>query len=219
MTDFPISPYAPPPADALITLYEDDAIIIADKPSGLLSVPGRGPEKAFCATSILTERHGEVFTVHRLDMDTSGIMVFTRTKPAQSALSRAFQERKVKKSYLAVVEGKPSPSSGTIDLPIAAYSLQRPLRHIDPDGRPAITHFETLHSRANTSLLELAPETGRSHQLRLHLKSLGHPILGDRFYGTADSAKRLMLHASTLIFQHPESEQQMHYTAPKPECF
>ena len=214
-----MSPYAPPSADALITLHEDEAIIIADKPSGLLSVPGRAPEKAFCAVSILSERHGEILTVHRLDMDTSGVMVFARTKSAQSSLSRAFQERKVAKSYLAMVEGQPNPASGTIDLPIASYSLQRPLRHIAADGRPAITHFETLKHSAGTSLIKLTPKTGRSHQLRLHMQALGHPILGDRFYGTSENAKRLMLHAFSLEFRHPESGQYVHYTAPKPDCF
>lgn len=219
MTPFPMSPYAPPDADALVTLYEDEAVIIADKPAGLLSVPGRAPEKAFCAVSILSERHGAVLTVHRLDMDTSGIMVFARTKAAQSSLSRAFQERKVTKAYLAMVEGRPNPASGTIDLPIAAHSLQRPLRHITEDGRPAITHFETLKSTSNKSLIQLTPETGRSHQLRLHLKALGHPILGDRFYGDGKSAKRLMLHAFRLGFPHPETGQPVRFTAPEPDCF
>ncbi|MEM7493990.1 MAG: pseudouridine synthase, partial [Pseudomonadota bacterium] len=139
-----LNPYHPPAADKLETIFVDEDIIIASKPGGLLSVPGRGPEKSVCAVSILSERHGEVLTIHRLDMDTSGIMVFARQKPAQSRLSRAFQDRRVQKTYLAIVHGQPQPPAGLIDLPIAALSKQRPLRHIDENGREAITAYETL---------------------------------------------------------------------------
>lgn len=193
--------------------------MLANKPSGLLSVPGRGPEKACCAVSILSDRLGEAFTVHRLDMDTSGIMAFARTKLAQSRLSRAFQERKTQKSYLAIVEGQPQPAAGQIDFPIAAYSKQRPLRHIEEGGQEALTKYETVQSDGANSLLKLTPITGRSHQLRLHLKAIGHPIRGDRFYGNTETASRLMLHAETLGFPHPITREKEIYIAPTPDYF
>ncbi|MEM1037227.1 MAG: RluA family pseudouridine synthase [Pseudomonadota bacterium] len=219
ITSLPLSPYRPPLADTLETLHIDDHIVLANKPSGLLSVPGRGPEKAFCAVSILSERHGEVLTVHRLDMDTSGIMVFARTKQAQSRLARAFQDRRVAKTYVAIVHGTAKPLNGTINLPIAALSKQRPLRHIDPDGREAITHYQTLETKGSYALLELKPETGRSHQLRLHLKAIATPIVGDRFYGRDDGNPHLLLHAETLSFRHPDSNERQTYHAERPSYF
>ena len=210
------SPYAPPPAQALISLHCDDEILLADKPSGLLSVPGRGPEKAFCAQSILSERHGPVFTVHRLDMDTSGLMVFARTKDAQRALSRQFERRTVTKTYEALVEGCIMQDGGTIDKAIAKYSLDRPLRHLDPDGQTAITHWRVMDRATQQSRLHLHPETGRSHQLRLHLASIGHPILGDAFYGDKARHERLCLHAKSLKLDHPHTHKRMHFSAPPP---
>ena len=210
------SPYAPPPADALVSLHCDDEIVLADKPSGLLSVPGRGPEKAFCAQSILSERHGLVFTVHRLDMDTSGLMVFARTKETQRALSRQFEKRTVAKAYEALVEGNVTQDSGTIDKAIAKYSLDRPLRHLDPDGQTAITHWRVIDRAPQQSRLHLQPETGRSHQLRLHLASIGHAILGDAFYGDRTRHERLCLHAKTLELDHPGTDTRMHFSAPTP---
>ena len=214
-----LTPYNPPAADKLETVFFDEDIIIANKPSGLLSVPGRGPEKSVCAVSILSERHSEVFTIHRLDMDTSGIMVFARHKPAQSRLSRAFQDRRVEKTYRAIVHGKPHPPTGVIDLPIAALSKQRPLRHIDENGREAVTAYETLDEIEDKALLKLHPKTGRSHQLRLHLKAIGTPIIGDRFYGHEDGSKHLMLHAQTLVFRHPTSNDRVQYSAALPDYF
>ena len=127
----PLNPYNPPPPEALKTVFEDDALIVADKPSGLLSVPGRGPEKAVCASALLSERHGEVLTVHRLDMDTSGLMIFARSKDVQRALSMAFEKRQVAKGYEALVSGALQPHQGTVDAAIAKFSLNRPLRHLD----------------------------------------------------------------------------------------
>lgn len=214
-----LSPYHPPAPDKLETIFVDEDIVIANKPSGLLSVPGRGPEKSVCAVSILSERHGEVFTVHRLDMDTSGIMVFARTKPAQSRLARAFQDRRVQKTYLAIVHGQPHPPTGLIDFPIAALSKQRPLRHIEENGREAITEYEVIENANGKTLLNLTPKTGRSHQLRLHLQAIGTPILGDRFYGRDDGCKHLLLHAQMLEFRHPGSNELVRYTASRPDDF
>lgn len=199
-------PYNPPPPDALKTVYEDEAIIVADKPSGLLSVPGIGPEKAVCANRILSDRHGPVFTVHRLDMDTSGLIIFARDKAAQRALSRCFERRQVDKTYQALVEGCVQGDSGVIDRAIAKFSHQRPLRHLDPEGQAAITHWTVLDRTENMTRMSLQPKTGRSHQLRLHMMSLGHPILGDVFYGDANTHERLCLHAGSLRFHHPVSD-------------
>lgn len=211
-------PYTPPSADNLATLFEDETLIIIDKPSGLLSVPGIGPEKAFCAYSIVKERFGEAYTVHRLDMDTSGVMVFAKTKAAHRAISKLFEKREVTKSYAALVDGLLNTNSGTIDKAIAKFSLNRPLRHLDPSGQDAITHWQVLDRlpEKRQTRLCLKPETGRSHQLRLHLKSIGHPILGDAFYGDPRSAPRLCLHAQTLSFRHPKTQNIMEFTAPVP---
>lgn len=193
--------YRPPPADELRTVFADDHLIIANKPSGLLSVPGIGPDKAICAQSILAARFGEALTVHRLDMDTSGLMVFARSKSAQRDLSKQFQERTVKKTYEAVVSGHPSQPSGRIDLPIAKYSRQRPLRHIDLEGQEAITKWQVISCSKTATRILLRPLTGRSHQIRLHMKSIGHPILGDAFYGDENRTRRLLLHAKMLSIQ------------------
>lgn len=209
-------PYKPPSPEALRTVYIDDALIVADKPSGLLSVPGLGPEKAVCANSILSQRHGPVLTVHRLDMDTSGLIIFARTKDVQRALSRQFEKRQVAKTYEAVVEGHVSGDIGVIDKAIARHSLNRPLRHLDPDGQVAITEWQVLDRTAPTTRLALTPKTGRSHQLRLHMASLGHPILGDVFYGDPATHERLCLHAGALKFEHPSSDKKLHIQTPTP---
>ena len=209
-------PYNPPPPDDLKIIHVDDAIIVIDKPTGLLSVPGRGPEKAICAVSLINDQYPNPLTVHRLDMDTSGIMVFARTKDAQRHLSRQFERRQVSKTYEAVVKGRTREDAGTVDAAIARFSKQRPLRHLDPDGRPAITHWRVLDRENGNTRLSLTPETGRSHQLRLHLASLGHPILGDVFYGDPDTQERLHLHAQTLQFEHPETGRSLGFEAAVP---
>ena len=186
-------------------MHVDDHIVIVDKPSGLLSVPGRGADKATCAQSIASARHGAALVVHRLDMDTSGIMVFARHPLAQRRLSQSFEARRTHKVYEALVEGEPNESSGRIDLAIARFSHQRPLRHLDPDGQSAVTHWRAISRHDAHTRLELVPETGRSHQLRLHLSAIGHPILGDPFYGNRSTAPRLCLHARLLEFPHPET--------------
>lgn len=196
-------PYAPPEESQMSSIHVDDDIIVVDKPSGLLSVPGIGPEKAFCAQSIAADRHGPALVVHRLDMDTSGVMIFARNAEAQRRLAHAFQARKVAKTYNAIVEGQMLNTSGRIDLAIAKFSHQRPLRHIDPEGRPSVTLWQLEDQMPATARLRLVPETGRSHQLRLHLSTIGHPILGDPFYGNQSLAPRLLLHATSLQLAHP----------------
>jgi len=210
----PPKPYNPPPADTLKTLHVDEWIVVCDKPSGLLSVPGRGPEKAVCAASLLSERHGPVLTVHRLDMDTSGIMIYARTKDCQRTLSRAFEKRQIDKMYEALISGHPESDHGTVNAAIAKFSLNRPLRHLDPDGRDAITHWRVTERNGPNSRVTLTPETGRSHQLRLHMASLGHPVLGDVFYGDPDSHERLCLHAGGLAFAHPHTGVRTQFETP-----
>ena len=212
----PSKRYDPPPAAQLETLHIDADLIVANKPSGLLSVPGLGPEKAICANSQLSDRHGPVLTIHRLDMDTSGLIVFARHKEAQRAMSRQFELRQVEKAYEALVEGCLEPVAGTIDKAIARHSLNRPLRHLDPEGQAAITHWTVIETGRNQTRVRLRPETGRSHQLRLHLASQGHPILGDVFYGDPDSAPRLCLHAKALRFAHPTSGENLSFSSATP---
>lgn len=205
--------YRPPPQEQQRVIFVDDALIVVDKPSGLLSVPGRGPDKAACAQSYVQEQFGEALTIHRLDMDTSGILIFARTKSAQSFLSKQFELRRVEKRYEAIAQGIPQTRTGTIDFPIAKYSKNRPLRHIEAGGLEAITHWEIISQTPTTSRLKLRPETGRSHQLRLHLSAAGYPILGDPLYGMENSAHRLLLHAENLSIAHPEKLKTLSFDA------
>ncbi len=196
-------------------LYSDDDIIVANKPSGLLSVPGRGDDKQECLGYHLSKIYDELFIVHRLDMDTSGLMVIARHKEAHRHLSRQFQERQTQKTYYAICAGKPSQAQGSIKLPMRCDWERRPLQMIDfKQGKSAETFWQIEQQNPNSFVVKLTPITGRSHQLRLHMKSLGHPILGDNLYADPDSlhaAKRLMLHAQTLSFTHPCTEKSMHF--------
>lgn len=206
--------YRPPDPDRLIICFEDQDIVVVNKPPGLLSVPGRGPDKAASAATYLETLFGEIHIVHRLDMDTSGLMVVARHRSALKHLARQFQTRQVLKTYFAVVEGIPKEASGTINLPIAAYSRARPLRHIEDGGQDAITHWEKASATSCTSRLILRPKTGRSHQLRLHLSEIGHPILGDPFYGKPETAGRLLLHASQLGLMSPTGDTPLLFESP-----
>lgn len=214
-----MSPYRPP-AGPVQCLYVDEHIVVAVKPSGLLSVPGRGPEKADCLPARLEGAFGPLLIVHRLDMETSGLIVLARTPEAQSALSRAFAERKVEKRYVAGVSGAVEAESGTISEPIGPDWPNRPRQKLDPEnGKPSESHFRVLNREAEVTYMLLTPVTGRSHQLRLHMLALGHPILGDQLYGppeTRNAAPRLLLHASSLSFDHPVTGEQMSWSAPAP---
>lgn len=200
-------------------IYEDDALLVFNKPSGLLSVPGKGPEKADCLRTRVQQVYPEALTVHRLDMSTSGILLMARSAALHRTLSIAFADREVQKRYIAVVDGQiletnaaESDDSSTwrlIDLPIATDWVNRPLQKIDAlEGKPSQTHYRVMayDPSTDTTRLELAPETGRTHQLRVHLQAIGHAILGDHLYATAEAmakSTRLMLHASQLVFTHP----------------
>lgn len=198
----------------------DAALLVVNKPAGLLAVPGRGADKLDSLSVRVQSEFPDALVVHRLDMATSGLMLFARSANMQRQLSQLFRERKVLKRYVAVVSGKVDPT-GMVDLPIAADWPNRPLRRIDTEtGKPSLTHFRSLShdAGANTSRVELEPVTGRTHQLRVHMAAIGHPILGDRLYGTNSSASpdRLLLHASMLSLSHPVGGESLTFTSDAP---
>ena len=203
--------YAPPPDDGLTVHYADADLLVVDKPSVLLSVPGRGPGMDDNLASRVQARFPGALTVHRLDMGTSGLLVMARNPAAHRALGRLFELRQVEKEYIAVVAGRVADSERSIDLPLIADWPNRPRQMVDfVQGKPALTHLLVLsHDAASdTTRVRLVPETGRSHQLRVHLQAIGHPILGDDLYAPPDilaKAPRLLLHAAALGFQHPVS--------------
>jgi tRNA pseudouridine32 synthase/23S rRNA pseudouridine746 synthase len=198
--------------DSFTLLYADDALLVLDKPSGLLAVPGRGADKQDCLSARVQAAYPDALIVHRLDMATSGLMLMARGTTAQRELSHAFATRKMQKRYVAVVAGRtPAPDQdwGRIELPLAADWPNRPRQMVDNRrGKPSLTLWRVLGSAASTTRLELAPVTGRSHQLRVHLRELGHPILGDTLYAPPEVqalAPRLLLHAWSLRLAHPVS--------------
>jgi len=206
-------------------LYADDTLLVVDKPSGLLAVPGRGVDKQDCLSARVQARYPDALIVHRLDMSTSGLMLMARGPAAQRALSKAFAAREVTKRYIAVVAGRleaPADGWGVIDLPIIVDWPNRPLRIVDPiRGKPSLTRWRVLgHDEAGLrTRIELEPVTGRSHQLRVHLRELGHPILGDALYAPPDMqalSGRLLLHAWSLSFLHPLSGEALAFERPAP---
>ena len=213
-----------PPQNPLDILYVDDQVLVVNKPAGLLSVPGKGPQKADCLIGRLLVLHPQVLLVHRLDTDTSGVMVFAMNKEAQGALGQQFEKRQTKKVYLARLWGRLSPEEGQVDLPLIVDWPNRPRQHVNHEtGRPAQTDWRVVkHSPAEAKRPEtrvrLMPLTGRSHQLRVHMAALGHPILGDPLYagGEAQDYPRLMLHAESLRFRHPDTGKSMTHSAPCP---
>lgn len=215
MSDFV---YAPPPGAPKI-LHLDDDILVADKPSGLLSVPGRGEERADCLIARLRADFPEVRLVHRLDLDTSGVIVFGLTPQAQAHLGKQFEERRTRKRYVALVAGHPAEKQGRVDLPLTVDWPNRPRQMVDPvNGRPAQTDWRVLRAEGENSRVALKPLTGRSHQLRVHMLALGHPILGDPLYaeGPARDWPRLMLHAEELGLQHPMTGEAMSFRSKAP---
>ncbi len=201
--------------------YQDADLLVVEKPAGMLSVPGRALENHDSVTARLQAQFGEIHVVHRLDMETSGILLFARNNQALSTLSRQFQQRSVQKTYLALCHGALPHSKGTIDRPLRCDWENRPRQIIDTQqGKSACTHWETLFTTPQYSLVKLFPVTGRTHQLRVHLQWLGHPILGDSLYHPApENAPRLMLHATTLGCFHPSFGHWMTFSSPLPEEF
>ncbi|EED34580.1 ribosomal large subunit pseudouridine synthase A [Luminiphilus syltensis NOR5-1B] len=221
----PATPDSPPylvphTREPIRLLYQDNDLLIVEKPTLLLSVPGRHPLNRDSLMTRLMPRFPDVAAVHRLDLDTSGLMVVPTRRSALSALGRLFQERRVEKEYLAVVWGVLAHDSGTIDLPIIADWHRRPLQKICHDtGKSAITRYTVLKRGTDRTLLRLNPVTGRSHQLRIHCREIGHPILGCDLYAHADAlaaAPRLLLHATRLAFPHPTLGHRLAAVSPAP---
>lgn len=209
-----LRPYAPPPNHLNSDIiYHDSALLVINKPAGLLSVPGRGEDLQDCALHRVQAQFPQALLVHRLDEATSGLLMFALSVSAQKALSYAFETRQVKKAYVARVHGIVEPANGTIDAAIAKDWPRRPLHCVNQErGKQAVTHYQTLTKDEHSaqSLLGLEPQTGRTHQLRVHLQHIGHPIVGDLLYGLpTDTSPRLMLHASGLELTHPEQTSKV----------
>ena len=210
--------YDPPPGKPVI-LYEDRHILVVDKAAGLLSVPGKLEGRSDCLISRLQAERWDALVVHRLDCDTSGVMIFARTKQAQGFLGQEFEKRRAKKTYIARVAGVVAGDSGHIDLPLCTDWPNRPRQMVSHDqGRPAQTDWQVIGRSDTETRVRLSPLTGRSHQLRVHMLALGHPIIGDQIYATgpARHAPRLMLHAETLALHHPDTGAWVSFAAPVP---
>jgi tRNA pseudouridine32 synthase / 23S rRNA pseudouridine746 synthase len=213
-----LTPYAPPDTP-LVVLHTDHEVLLVDKPAGLLSVPGKTEDLADCLLARVQAVFPTALLVHRLDRDTSGVMIFALTPHAQRHLGLQFENRQTKKTYVARVFGHVTGKEGTIDLPLIVDWPNRPLQMVDHEnGRAAVTDWRLLRATDTESRMRLMPRTGRSHQLRVHMLSLGHPILGDPFYATgpARDYPRMMLHSETLQFRHPDGGRGMRVTAPCP---
>lgn len=212
--------YRPPAKGELPVLFADAHILVLDKPSGLLTVPGNAPERADCLQSRAREIYTRARIIHRLDMDTSGVIVLGLTPKAHADISRQFEKRETQKRYVALVWGDVAEEKGRIDAPLITDWPNRPRQHIDMvNGRSAITDWQVLERCDGYSRVALTPLTGRSHQLRVHMAHIGHPILGDNFYaheGARAMRDRLCLHAETLAFRHPETGETVCFESRAP---
>ncbi len=211
-----MEPYNPPHDPWLLILYQDEHIVVVNKPSGLLSVPGRAPENKDSVMTRIQVDYPAAQSIHRLDMATSGVIVVALTKAAERELKRQFREREPKKSYIARVWGYLVQDQGLIDLPLICDWPNRPKQKVCYEtGKSAQTEYRVLSRDADgTTRVKLSPITGRSHQLRVHMLAMGHPILGDGFYAHPEAkamASRLQLHAQELCITHPELETLMHF--------
>ena len=213
--------YNPPQDPWLVILYQDEHIMVVNKPSGLLSVPGRLEEHKDSVMTRIQRDFPQAESVHRLDMATSGVIVVALNKAAERELKRQFREREPKKQYVARVWGHPAQAEGLVDLPLICDWPNRPRQMVCPArGKPSLTRFRVLQRmpHEDCTVVELEPVTGRSHQLRVHLAALGHPILGDELYAgaAAERAPRLLLHASEIAFAHPQNDRRVHFHCPAP---
>lgn len=208
-----------PPRDPLEILHEDAQILAVNKPAGLLSVPGKGAHLADCLLARVQAAFPDALLVHRLDRDTSGVMVFALTPHAQRHLGLQFEKRQVRKSYVARVRGRLEPKTGVVDLPLIVDWPNRPRQMVCHEtGKPALTEWRVLRYEDGATRVRLMPRTGRSHQLRVHMQALGHPILGDPLYadGPTRNFPRLMLHSEELRIKNPEGGVAMKFRAPAP---
>lgn len=205
--------YRPPMTPYLDIIYQDNDLVVLNKPSGLLTVPGRLAEHKDCLQNRVQKVLPTVTIVHRLDMATSGIILMALNKPAHVDISRQFEKRQTEKSYIARVYGKVEQQTGSIDEPLICDWPNRPKQKVDYEhGKKSLTHYRVISYQENTTLVELTPVTGRSHQLRVHMLSLGHPILGDRLYAHDKAltiSPRLQLHAQCLKVSHPVTKQSL----------
>jgi tRNA pseudouridine32 synthase/23S rRNA pseudouridine746 synthase len=225
MTANPDFIYKPPMSPYLEIVYKDDDIVVLNKASGILSVPGRLPEHQDCLQNRVQRILPNATIVHRLDMATSGLMVMALNKSAHVIISRQFEQRKTEKIYLARVFGKLELKIGSINLPLICDWPNRPKQKVDHEnGKKSLTHYKVLNQNdevgdETSSLIELTPITGRSHQLRVHMLALGHPILGDKLYAherALGMSERLKLHALTLSLFHPTTKEAITFSAPCP---
>ncbi len=213
-----MSEYAPPDSP-LEVLHDDHEIVVLNKPAGLLSVPGKGAHLADCLLTRVQQAYPTALLVHRLDRDTSGVMIFALTPHAQRHLGLQFEKRQAKKTYVARVWGRLEPKTGTVDLPLIVDWPNRPRQMVcHKTGRPAVTDWRVLRYGKDETRVRLLPQTGRSHQLRVHIMALGHPILGDPLYagGAAREFPRLMLHSEELRLRHPDGGAGMRFRAKAP---
>lgn len=196
-------------------IYQDDFIVVVNKPQALLSVPGIGPDKQDCMIARLEKIIPEAKVVHRLDCYTSGIMIFAIGIEMQRALSKIFHDRKIEKQYIAVVRKWLQEDSGVIKFPMRCDIEDRPRQIVDYEhGKSAVTYWEVLQRDPDSVRLLLKPETGRTHQLRVHCKAMEHPIIGDGLYGNDEVKQpRMLLHADNLLFSHPATNEKMHLSA------
>ena len=213
-------PRMPPPEGLPPLLHSDNRLLVFSKPPGLLTVPGIGPEKADCLASRADEKFPGARIVHRLDRDTSGVIVLARDAEAHRNISIQFQERQVEKHYEAVIGGRLAIDEGVIDAALRK-DLDNPPRQIidEQNGRSASTRFEVIERYDDRTRVKLSPRTGRSHQLRVHMLSIGHPILGDDLYAPLEllhASQRLLLHATILTITHPSSGQELTFFDPCP---
>jgi tRNA pseudouridine32 synthase/23S rRNA pseudouridine746 synthase len=211
--------YQPPMSPYLDIIYQDNDLVVLNKNSGLLTVPGRLPEHQDCLENRVKRVLPTATVVHRLDMATSGLLIMALNKPAHVAISRQFEQRKISKSYIANIYGRLEQEQGEVNLPLICDWPNRPMQKVDHEnGKKALTHYQILKrlnvGEEQTTLVELTPITGRSHQLRVHMLSLGHPILGDRLYAHPQAlalSDRLQLHAKILQFAHPVTEANLSF--------
>lgn len=207
--------YTPPPDNGLDIVYLDEHLIAINKPSGLLSVPGKGEDRQDSIISRVQKEYKNALIIHRLDMATSGLIIMALDKETHREMSILFQDRKIEKQYTAITENEFEITRGEIDLPLITDWPNRPKQMIDHEkGKPSKTKYQVLShdKKENTSRVKLKPVTGRSHQLRVHLMAIGHAILGDRLYAnhkTRDKSDRLLLHSTSLEFIHPKTQEHL----------
>lgn len=208
-----------PPDEPLRLIHQDAHLVLVDKPSGLLTVPGKGAHLADCLIARVQRAFPAALLVHRLDRDTSGLVAFALTRAAQRDLNLQFEERQTKKTYVARIWGLMTENEGRVDLPLTVDWPNRPLQHVNHEtGRPAVTDWCVVKRGEGDTRVRLMPLTGRSHQLRVHMQAIGHPILGDPFYATGPAREfpRLMLHSESLRFRDPGSGKSISFSAACP---